>query len=165
MPIPQDKPKPVRHKAAARDARKKAKQAKNAAAASPTRDWQLPAHWPPFTTPEHYAWNMARMPAGALPADWSKHQPHNSYSPLFWYQDQARVCTQCGGSFVFTKEQQQKWYEEYHIPIYAYGSRCAPCRRALREVKAAQKRHMEAMARREPHPNEAFFRTRALKKT
>ena len=162
MPKAQDKPRPrsARPKAVAREARKKAKQAKNAAAA-PVRDWQLPAHWPPFTTPEYYAWNMARMPAGALPADWSKHQPHNSYSPLFWYQDQSRVCTACGTAFVFTKEQQQKWYEEYRIPIHAHASRCESCRRQVREQKAAQKRHMEDMASRPPHPHELFFRTKA----
>ena len=161
----QDKPrpKPVRHKAAARDTRKKAKPAKNTAV-SPPRGWQLPAHWPPFTTPEYYAWNMARMPADALPADWSKHQPHNSYSPLFWYQDQSRVCAGCGIAFVFTKEQQRKWYEHYRIPIYAHASRCESCRRTLREQKAAQQRHMEDMAGRPPHPNESFFRARAPKK-
>jgi hypothetical protein len=64
---------------------------------------------------------------------------------------------------VFTKEQQQKWYEEYRIPIYAHGSRCDSCRRALRERKAAQKLHMAEMASRAPHPNESFFRTKAPK--
>ena len=165
MPRAPDKPspRPARPKAAARDARKRAKQAKNAAAAPP-RDWQLPAHWPRLTTPEYYAWTMARMPAGALPADWSRHQPHNSYSPLFWYQDQSRVCIGCGAAFVFTKEQQQTWYEEYGIPIYAYASRCTSCRRTLRQAKAALKQHMEDMASRPPHPNEAFFRTKVPKK-
>ena len=160
-----DKPRPksARNKPAARDARKKAKRAKGAAV-PPTRDWTLPAQWPRFCTPEYYAWQMARMPAGALPADWSKHQPHNSYSPLFWYQDQSRVCTGCGTPFVFTKEQQQAWYEEYRIPIYVYASRCESCRRELRRLKDAQRQHMEDMARRPPHPHESFFRTKGPKK-
>lgn len=156
----------ARRKPPQRDARKKKAAPKASAAAPPAAasGWQLPAHWPPFSTPQYYAVRMASMPAGAIAADWSKQQPHNSYSPLFWYQDQARVCTACSAPFVFTKEQQQKWYEEYGIPIYAGASRCAGCRRELRQRKQAQKRHMEDMASRPTHPNEAFFRSRIAKK-
>ena len=120
----------------------------------------LPAHWPRYTTEEYYAWMMARMPSGAIAADWSKHKPHNSYSPLFWYEDQARQCTDCGTRFTFTKEEQRHWYEELKFPIQVRGSGCPDCRRKIRNTKAAQKEHMEEMAQREPHPHEAFFKRR-----
>jgi hypothetical protein len=122
---------------------------------------ELPSHWPRFTTPEYYAWMMARMPADAIPADWSKHQPHNSYGPLFWYQDELQSCVSCGVQFTFTKEEQRTWYEEYRVPIYAFANRCAECRQARRQAKLNQREHMEAMALRAPHPHEAFFKRRA----
>ncbi len=139
--------------------RRSARQA--AQARSPDRvdgQWTLPAHWPRFSTPEYYAWMMARMPAGAIPADWSRHQPHNSYGPLFWYEDKQQRCVACGVGFVFSKDEQQAWYEDYRIPIYAGASRCAACRQARRAARQAQKKHMQDMASREPHPHDAFFK-------
>lgn len=122
---------------------------------------QLPAHWPRFVSPEYYSWMMARMPSGAIQADWSKHQAHNSYSPIFWYQDKSCVCADCGVQFVFTKEEQQVWYEEYHFPIYVRANRCAKCRALLRHEKEQQREHMKKMASRIPHPNEAFFKKKS----
>jgi len=119
---------------------------------------ELPAHWPRFATPDYYAWMMARMPKGAIEADWSKHQPHNSYGPIFWYEDKENTCVQCGVQFVFTKEEQQQWYEEYKIPIYAKANRCSKCRAIVRHDKRLQREHMMEMANRVPHPNQAFFK-------
>ena len=121
----------------------------------------LPAHWPAYTTPEYYAWTMARLPKGAIVADWSKQHPHNSYSPLFWYEDRPGVCKTCSAPFVFTKEAQRHCYEELKFPIYAEAVRCAPCRAKIRETKRAQREHMAEMAAREPHPHEAFFKKRS----
>lgn len=118
----------------------------------------LPAHWPRYATEEYYSWLMERMPTDAIPADWSKHRPHNSYGPLFWYQDKTKMCRDCGVEFVFSKEEQKYWYEELKIPIYADAVSCKACREKVRLVKPEQKRHMQEMALIEPHPNEAFFR-------
>lgn len=137
---------------------KKTRQARKAPDAA--RSLDLPAHWPRFTTPDYYAWMMAQMPVGAIPADWSRHQPHNSYSPLFWYEDKPQTCVDCGLAFVFTKEEQRAWYEDYRIPIFAMASRCAACRRQRRQARVSQREHMQEMARREPHPHEDFFRLR-----
>ena len=75
--------------------------------AAPSPEHTLPATWPQFTNPEYYSWMMARMPADAIVADWSKHQPHNSYSPLFWYVDKELQCAACSREFVFSKEEQR----------------------------------------------------------
>src|SRR5437660_1336586 len=98
------------------------------------------------------------MPAGAIKADLTKHAPHNSYSPPMWYVDEHRKCVECGEEFTFTARQQQHWFEVLKIPIQVIASRCAGCRRKRRAEIAAQKRHMEEMAKRPRHPNEAFFR-------
>lgn len=123
------------------------------------REW--PAHWPRFTTPEYYAWKMAHMPDNAIVADWSKHRPHHSYAPIFWYEDRKGTCVQCGVPFVFTKEAQQKWYEVYQIPIYAHANRCHQCRAERRHARAQQREHMVEMALRAPHPHASFFKRSA----
>jgi hypothetical protein len=122
----------------------------------------LPDHWPRYTTPEYYSWMMARMPAGAIAADWSKHQPHNSHSPLFWYADENNICEQCAREFLFSKGEQRHWFEELQIPIYVRGAHCAECRAQRRVAKQAeqakQQQHMAEAALRTPHPNETFFK-------
>jgi uncharacterized Zn finger protein (UPF0148 family) len=104
------------------------------------------------------------MPAGAIVADWSKHQPHNSYGPLFWYVDKQVQCALCSREFVFSKEEQRHWYEELQFAIYVRAVHCPECRAEVREKKqsdlAAQKKHMAEVSAREPHPNEAFFKKR-----
>jgi hypothetical protein len=117
----------------------------------------LPLEWPRYTTQEYYSWMMDRMPKDTIPADWSKHKPHNG-APIFWYQDQSKKCVDCGVEFVFSKEEQKHWFEELTIPIYAEANRCKDCRATVRKAKVAQKLHMEEMEKIVPHPNEAFFR-------
>src|SRR5436305_1042693 len=60
---------------------------------------RAPGRWDArFCTQELYDHMMAQMPKGAIPADMTKHAAHNSYSPLFWYQDREFICKDCGGS-------------------------------------------------------------------
>lgn len=96
-------------------------------------DWFLPADWPRYTTPEYYSWTMKGLPNDAIVANWAEHAPHNSHSPLFWYQDVVCICRDCGARFVFSKEEQRIWYEEYKLPVYARAVRCLACRRQLRQ--------------------------------
>jgi hypothetical protein len=89
--------------------------------------------WDPrFCTKELYDYMMAQMPKEAIPADMTKHAAHNSYSPLFWYQDCDFVCKDCGSSEVWTAEAQRWWYEEAKGPIYSRAVRCRACREARR---------------------------------
>lgn len=130
----------------------------------PKKEFQLPADWPQYTTSEYYTWMMERMPPNAMPSDWSKHQPHNSYGPIFWYEDKEVQCCDCACQFIFSKEEQQHWYEILRLPIYARAIRCVSCRAIAREKKRAyraeQLKQMEEAANRVPHPNEAFFKQR-----
>jgi hypothetical protein len=85
-----------------------------------------------FCTKEFYDYMMAQMPKGAIPADMTKHAAHNSYSPLFWYQDYEFVCRDCGKSELWTAEAQRWWYEEAKGPIQSRAVRCRGCRAARR---------------------------------
>ena len=98
------------------------------------------------------------MPTDAIAADWSKHHPHNSYSPPFWYEDTAVQCKECRRDFLFSKEEQRHWYEELKLPIYAAAVRCPECRSRVRTMKKSQRDHMAELATKSPHPNEAFFK-------
>ena len=113
---------------------------------------------PPSVTKEYHEYCLKQMPAGAIKADLSKHAPHNSYGPPMWYVDEHKKCVECGQEFTFTARQQQHWFEVLKIPIHVIANRCAVCRRKRRGEIAAQKQHMEEIAKRPRHPNEAFFR-------
>jgi len=102
-------------------------------------DIPLPADWPQYTTHEYYTWMMRGMPQDAIVANWSQHSPHNSHSPIFWYQDKLLSCRDCGAEFVFTKNEQRVWYEEYKLPIQVKAVCCTICRRRQRKEKEAAK--------------------------
>lgn len=129
------------------------------------QEYTLPSDWPQYASPEDYAWKMASIPPDAIPADWSKQRPHNSYSPIYWYEDKQVKCVDCSCQFIFTKEEQRHWYEELHFPIYAEAVRCQECRAyariKTRAERAEQLKHMEESAA-SVHPNEAFFKRPTL---
>ena len=50
------------------------------------------------------------------------------------------------------------WYETAKGHIDSTAIRCRRCRKIIKEQKLEQKKHMEEMAQRVPHPNEAFFK-------
>lgn len=101
------------------------------------------------------------MPSRAVPADHRALSHNNTYGLLpDYYLDRPFVCRDCGAEEVWTAQQQKWWYEVAKGHIDSRAVRCRACRQRIRSQKAAQRRHMEAMAARPPHPNEAFFRGR-----
>ncbi|NEX21810.1 hypothetical protein G3480_16085 [Thiorhodococcus mannitoliphagus] len=105
--------------------------------------------------------SLGEAPSGSLPADHSALSHNNTYGLLpDYYVDQRFICRDCGAQEVWTASQQKWWYEVAKGHIDSRAVRCRACRRRIRDRKTAQKRHMEAMAVRPRHPNEAFFRRR-----
>ena len=99
------------------------------------------------------------VPKGAVLAN---HQEliHNSYwvdRPPF-YTDKPFECRDCGAQQIWTAKQQLWWFEIAKGRLEAYAVRCRKCRDRIKAEKDAQRSHMEAMAERKPHPNEAFFK-------
>lgn len=106
--------------------------------------------WDPrFCTNAFYDCMMAEMPKGAIPADMTKHAAHNSYSPLFWYQDCEFVRKDCGSSELWTAEAQRWWYEEAKGSIYSGAVRCRGCRAARRDSHRGTPRRSHAERRQE----------------
>jgi hypothetical protein len=101
------------------------------------------------------------LPSGAVPADHSELQHNNTYGPLpDYYVDAPYVCRDCGSEEIWTAKQQKWWYEVVKSDINAFAVRCYGCRKKIRDEKDRQKKHMEEMAAKAEHPNEAFFRSR-----
>ncbi|NEV63468.1 zinc-ribbon domain-containing protein [Thiorhodococcus minor] len=102
---------------------------------------------------------LGETPLGAVAADHGALSHNNTYGLLpDYYVDRAFVCRDCGSEEIWTAQQQKWWYEAAKGHIDSYAVRCRACRKRIRDQKVAQKRHMEAMAARPRHPNEAFFR-------
>ena len=79
--------------------------------------------------------------------------------PLF-YIDKHFACRDCKKNEVWTASSQKWWYEVAKGGIDTTAVRCLTCRKKRRREKEQQKLHMEIMAQRVPHRNEAFFRKR-----
>ena len=65
--------------------------------------------------------------------------PWDAASPYLAYIDQKRKCQKCATHFVFSKEEQQHWYETLRFVVYARPVNCAPCRKTLREARGLHK--------------------------
>ena len=55
--------------------------------------------------------------------------------PLFAYYNQERKCANCGDKFIFTKEEQQYWYEELKFTTWSDAKDCKKCRKESRKIK------------------------------
>jgi len=84
---------------------------------------------------------------------------NNTCGPLpEYYVDVSYTCCDCGSKEIWTAKQQKWWYEIAKGNIDSRAVRCYGCRKKIRDAKIQQKMHMEEMAAKEPHPNEAFFK-------
>lgn len=75
-----------------------------------------------------------------------------------YYEDLEFKCVDCGNYLVWWANDQKWWYETKGNPLERIAVRCKKCRGGIKDKKRAQKEHMEAMAAKEPHPNEKFFK-------
>lgn len=99
------------------------------------------------------------IPEGAILVNPAELSPNNSYGfPPDYYIDQEFICRDCGANELWTATQQKWWYEVAKGSIYSDAVRCKSCREKIKEAKELQKKHMEEMALKKPHPNEAFFK-------
>lgn len=99
------------------------------------------------------------IPEWAIPVNPEEIVYHSTYIdiPLF-YVDKEFVCKDCSASEVWTAKQQKWWYETAKGNFETTAVRCRACRDKQKFARDAQKKHMEEVAKRKPHPNEAFFK-------
>ncbi|MCU7806640.1 MAG: zinc-ribbon domain-containing protein [Candidatus Thiodiazotropha sp. (ex Semelilucina semeliformis)] len=107
---------------------------------------------------------VSKRPLGSVESNLDELGHNNTYGLLpLYYVDLPYICRDCGSEEVWTAKQQKWWYEEIKADINSYAVRCFACRKKIRDEKAEQKRHMEEMASRNPHPNEVFFKNSVKK--
>jgi hypothetical protein len=56
--------------------------------------------------------------------------------PRSWYIDATIRCCRCENEFCFSAKEQKTWYEDYGFYVDSFPTRCASCRRELRDAKA-----------------------------
>lgn len=62
--------------------------------------------------------------------------PMDAASPYLAYFDKRFTCEQCGESAIFSKEEQQYWYEELRFVVLSWPKTCPKCRKEIRTQKA-----------------------------
>ena len=98
-------------------------------------------------------------PGSCVTADHAK-LAHNSYYcelPIF-YVDKTFNCRACGSQNTWSAKKQKWWYEIAKGRIESIAIYCRDCRIKRRKEKEVQKTRMAELAKRKPHPNEAFFK-------
>lgn len=94
-----------------------------------------------------------------ISVDKDKVHHHSLYFKVpSFYRDKKFTCKECAKEEVWTATQQKWWYEEAGGDLETTAVRCRECRNKTNKIKSEQKRHMIEMAKKEPHPNEKFFK-------
>lgn len=103
--------------------------------------------------------SLTKIPRHAVKAEHTELIHNNTWSPFpLFYLDKEFTCVDCGSYEIWTAKQQKWWYETAKGHIDSIAVRCRRCRNVIKKQKDEQKTHMEEMAQRVPHPNEAFFK-------
>src|SRR5688572_16280721 len=55
--------------------------------------------------------------------------------PFVAYYDRERKCVSCGVKFIFSKEEQQYWYEELKFITWSVPKNCPGCRKEQRKPR------------------------------
>jgi len=61
--------------------------------------------------------------------------PWDTATPFLAYFDKKRTCRKCKSSFIFSKSEQQFWYEELQFVVYSTPVHCKSCRKETRAKK------------------------------
>jgi ribosomal protein L28 len=74
----------------------------------------------------HWACNACIRSNKAILADPKKQTFCDCY-PYYAYFDETRKCSECGRQYVFTKEEQQYWYETLRFWVQSRPKKCKEC--------------------------------------
>jgi hypothetical protein len=81
----------------------------------------------------HFTWacDLCILTNRAIEADVEK-QLFCDNPPYLAYYDQHKVCDSCSQDFIFSKEEQQYWYEELGFWVQSVPKSCKGCRKKIR---------------------------------
>ncbi|RTQ44718.1 hypothetical protein EJV47_27385 [Hymenobacter gummosus] len=92
--------------------------------------WDAARHQPGTL---HWACDQCLEAGRASLGDVSRQHEHCFALPHFAYYDQEKTCRDCGRAFVFSRGEQQHWYEELQFWVEATRVRCPACSRRKHE--------------------------------
>ena len=84
---------------------------------------------------------------GAKHVDWPSARPACREKqagggwPRYWYVEVDFVCAACRREFVWTVDEQRRWFEEYGLRTDAEPRHCVACRRAGRRLKELRREY------------------------
>ena len=68
-----------------------------------------------------------------------------SVAPRNWYIASTIKCRTCGEDFLFSVDEQKRWYEEFRFYVDSFPNRCRDCRAELREIKQLRQEYDAAI--------------------
>lgn len=85
-----------------------------------------------------WACNTCIQAGRAIVANYRPQGSVSAFPPaMVVYRDEERNCADCAKAYTFTAREQQRWYEEWRIPLEAMPRACTDCRQARRENRTA----------------------------
>lgn len=117
-----------------------------------TYPYEISLHWinGPFygERPPEHVWDWGddtwTVPGTAVVAD--PDAQREPTVPVTHYFDLDKRCVDCRRRFLFFAVEQKYWYQKLRLPLEANAIRCVPCRKAMQDAKAKQRRYMELVA-------------------
>lgn len=88
--------------------------------------------------------------------------PADTVMPYLAYVDQSYSCRNCGLGFVFSKEEQQHWYETLAIYVEARPVYCKACRTEIRTARALNTELSDLLKEGTPKEKEKLLRIAAI---
>ncbi|QHL86837.1 hypothetical protein GU926_05045 [Nibribacter ruber] len=76
-------------------------------------------------------------------------QLYCDFDPYLAFFDLNKTCENCAKDYVFTKEEQQSWYEKLRFWVQSKPKYCADCRRKKRQRKRMNKELSDILSKKE----------------
>ena len=78
-----------------------------------------------------------------------KKQLYCDFDPYLAYFDLNKTCENCSKEFVFSKEEQQFWYEKLGFWVQSKPKHCADCRKVKRQKNKLNKELTDILSKKE----------------
>ena len=84
--------------------------------------------------------------------------PWDTAFPYLAYRDREFTCRDCGEAFVFSKTEQQFWYEKMQFVVHSKPVRCLACRKRKRHSRALNTELSNLLKNGKPEDRTALLR-------
>lgn len=115
--------------------------------------------------PSFYQWACDNCMAQKKAILGNPHQQNYQLgNPYLAYFDKTFTCQSCKEDFVFSKEDQQYWYEKLQFLVYSKPNHCKECRKEIREAKNLNTELSNLLKNGKPDEEDSLLRIAAIYK-